>query len=326
MSNDTFPAERGRALLIFPLSFYSFVQVIQKAMAALGYDVVVANHEYPNNALGKILGKLRVFWLLEAFTERVFRRDYIANKGYALVVIVKGRGMSTRLLQELHRVARRIVAYNFDSFGYNPAPLRWYKETDKYCTFDYVDADKHALSIVELFSSIPDGEAPKNVLYDVSAIMRNHSNRLRFLDAVLKLWPGNRNYIYIFEQNIFNFVINAVRNPGLYLKYWRNIYFKSLPYNDYVSVLRNSYFTLDYAHPKQSGITVRCFEALSVQTKIITNNRYIKRNPCFNDRNTIVFDGKTGVAEARNLFEKIKYDIVPGYHRTVSDFLRDLLA
>src|ERR1700733_7663612 len=116
---DSHDMEKGaKALLIFPNSFYSFADVILKAMTAKGYDVVVANDEYPKNAFGKILGKLRFFWLLSSFTERVLYREYIAGKHYDLILIVKGRGISNRLLGKFHRVCPRIVAYNFDSFGY----------------------------------------------------------------------------------------------------------------------------------------------------------------------------------------------------------------
>ena len=47
-------APRGKALLIFPQSFYSFADVIRKGLVDMGYEVVLANDEYPQNMLGKI--------------------------------------------------------------------------------------------------------------------------------------------------------------------------------------------------------------------------------------------------------------------------------
>ncbi len=326
MTNGKPVGRRGKALLIFPKSFYSFADIILNALSVVGYDVVVANDEYPMNMFGKILGNLRIFWLLSAITERVLYREHISNQFYDLVLIVKGRGISNRLLAKLHQSAATIVAYNFDSFSYNPAPLRWYKNVDKYCTFDYVDSEKYSIPLVELFSSLPVPEMPKRTFYDVSAILRNHSNRLKYLDAVLNVLPSEKTYIYIFELNILTFAINFLRNPVLYMRYWSNIHFKPLPYQDYVAVLKNSEFTVDYAHPKQSGITTRCFEALSVQTKIITNNSFVQYNAFFDDCNTVIFDGKTGLNDAQKHFESLKGSIPPRHHRTVSDFLGDLLA
>ena len=53
-------------------------------------------------------------------------------------------------------------------------------------------------------------------------------------------------------------------------------------------MLKRSIFTLDFAHPKQSGTTIRCFESLACRTKIISNNKYILKNPAFNHNNVII--------------------------------------
>jgi hypothetical protein len=320
-------AVRRKALLIFPESFYSFADGIMKAMSAAGYDVVIANHEYPKNFIGKILGNLLIFRPLYIATKRVLYRNFVASRHYDLVLIVKGRGISRQVVEMLRHATPKIVAYNFDSFGYNPSPISWYKCVDKYCTFDYLDSEKYSIPLVELFSSVSTAETPKQAPpYDISAILRNHSNRLKYLDAVLSALPDKKAFIYIFELNIFTFVLNFIRNPVLYMKYRSNIHFKPLPYSDYVSVLLNSNFTLDYAHPKQSGITVRCFEAASTQTKIVTNNSFVRYHPFFNDENTLIFDGTTGLAQLRERFESISNSVPPKHHRTLKHFLDDLLA
>ena len=315
-----------RVLLLFPISFYSFARVVEKELTAVGYNVTLANDEYPANFIGKILGKLRLFGLLSVLTEREIWYRYLTNRRYDLVVIVKGRGMGKSLLERMRAAKSRIVAYNFDSFAYNPNPLRWYRHVDKYCTFDYVDADKYSLPVVELFSSFPVDDEPKRVVYDLSAILRNHSSRLRYLDDVLKLIPHGSNFIYIFEHNPIYFIINFLRNPVLYVRYLRYIHFKPLPYSDYVAVLKNSDFTLDFAHPKQSGITLRCFEALSAQTKIITNNGFVKRNPIFHAANAIIFNQDIGPDDFSDKYRMLKGSSVPKHHRTVADFVGDLLA
>jgi hypothetical protein len=319
--------EGCRALLLFPLSFYSFARVVEKELTASGYTVTLANDEYPANVVGKILGKLRLFGLLSLLTEREIQHRYLKDRRYDLIVIVKGRGMGKSLLERMRSAKSRIVAYNFDSFAYNPSPLRWYRHVDKYCTFDYADADKYRLPIVELFSSFSIGEEPKRIVYDLSAILRNHSSRLRYLDHVLKLIPQGKMFIYIFEHNPVYFIFNFFRNPVLYVRYLRYIHFKPLPYSDYVTVLKNSEFTLDFAHPKQSGITLRCFEALSAQTKIITNNGFVKRNPFFHAaNNAIIFNQDISPDCFSEKYRMLKGSSVLKRHRTASDFMGDLLA
>lgn len=107
MTNSDAEGERRKMLLIFPITFYSFADGILKALSAGGYDAVLANHEYPSGMLGKILGNLKFFRMLSFITERVLYRDYIAGKRYDLVLIVKGRGVSRKLIEKLRHVTPR---------------------------------------------------------------------------------------------------------------------------------------------------------------------------------------------------------------------------
>jgi len=50
------PCAEKRALLIFPQGFYAFADVIRAGLSLLGYDVIIANDEYPRSVVGKILG------------------------------------------------------------------------------------------------------------------------------------------------------------------------------------------------------------------------------------------------------------------------------
>ena len=317
--------ESKKCLLIIPKSFYSFHEYLEQTLNNLNYDVSIANEEYPENTIGKLMGKLHIPLLL-TITKKVITRDYLNGKKYDLVLIIKGRGMSKSLIDELKKASPVIIGYNFDSFKYHKAPLNWYMYLNKYCTFDYRDAEKYSLPVVELFSSISKVQGPKAIEYTVSAILRNHSDRLKYIDNVLKLINAEKTYIFIFEQNAFTFCINFFKNPLLYLKYKKYISFKSLRYQDYIDVLQKSNFTIDYAHPKQSGITMRCFEALSTKTKIISNNSYLKRSPYFNDNNAIIYNETTNNGFLKDQFEKI-FNVKPaGFHRTISDFIHDLIA
>jgi hypothetical protein len=312
-------------LLIFPKTFYSFARVLAAGLEQRGYGVVTANEEYPENAFGKILGKLGLHTLLAWTTERAISRKFLQGRNYELVVVVKGRGLGTRLVERLRSSGARVVAYNFDSFGYHGAPLRWYRDVDRFATFDYADAEKYGLPRVDLFSSLPEPMAPKELRYDVSAILRNHSDRLEYLDSVLRALGPQRVFVFIFEQNVFTAVLNLLRSPRLYAKYWGRISFKSLPYTDYAEVLRSSEYTVDYAHPQQTGITIRCFEALSAQTKVITNNPYVTRNAAFVDAMPIVRRDCADDTRLRDAFTRDRGRIPPRVVRSVTDFMDELL-
>jgi hypothetical protein len=316
---------KKKCLIIMPSGFYSYSAFLREAFLSLGYIPTISHDGYPNSIIGGIMGKLHIPLLL-IVTNKVITQKFIKDETYDLVLIIKGRGMSISLLKKLKQICPKIIGYNWDSFNYDKAPLMWYKYVSKYFTFDYRDAEAHNLPVVELFSFIPDSPKPKTWKYEISVMGRNHSKRLQFIDEVLSNIPTEKKFIYIYEMNIFTFFENFIKNPFLYLKYKKYIFFKFLPYKDFTEILLNSNFIIDYAHPSQTGITVRCFEALSCQTKIITNNPFINRYEYFNATNTIVFNKSSDPSIFKDQYDRI-YNQVPLKHkRTIYNFISDLIS
>jgi hypothetical protein len=315
---------KKRCLLIIPRSFYSFAKVIENGLRDLGYDIIVANDEYPEGIFGKIMSKLD-FALTRWITRVIIKKKYLADQHYNLVLVIKGRGIDEKTATELTLHGDVVLGYHFDSFGYDRGPARWIKCLPRVCTFDYRDAKEHDLTVVELFSSMPEVIKSGGQAHDISAIMRNHSDRLMYLDMVMKAFKNKSAFIYIFEANVFTFVVNFVRHPLLYLKYRNYISFRSLPYDDYVHAIANSDFTIDYAHPKQTGITIRCFEALGAGTRIITNNPSIRNCSLFDNAEVIVFPVGSDIQGLINSIANCDIKRVDAVQRTVKDFLLDLI-
>jgi|TARA_B110000091_G_C13809164_1_gene474072 hypothetical protein len=314
----------GNCLLIFPQSFYSFSNYIKNHLTSIGYDVETINDEFPDNTLGKIMGTLQMS-IHTSISEKVITEKYVNGKTYDLILIFKGRGMSKSLIEKFKLISPKVIAYNFDSFSYFKNAKSWYKSVNSYYTFDYKDAKDFCLPIIELFSSLPLSTNKKEIKYSVSAIVRNHSNRIKFIDNVLVGLNEKSTFVYIYEKNIISFAVNFFKNPVLYIKYRKMIHFKTLSYDEYINVLNQSDFTIDYAHPKQTGITIRCFEASSCRTKTITNNAFVLNNSNFNSTNTIVFNQHTNMDDFKNNYKRIKNILPKLYNRSIGDFMTELL-
>lgn len=283
---------RPTCLLLMPLTFYSFPKAFCRALEALGYNVVLANDEYPANPLGKALNKLDLA-VGRRWTRRVVNRRFLSGRHYNLVVIIKGRGVGPELVADMRRCSDRIVGYHYDSLAYEPASAHWGSEVDRVSTFDYRDAAANGWPVVELFSATrpPDPRPP--VRYRVSAILRNHSHRLVFVDRVLSRMGREGALIYLYEKDVLSFAFNALRHPLLYWRWRRQIHFTPMDYEAYAQVLAQSRFTLDYAHPKQTGATMRSIEARSLGIVLITNNTAILDSPTFDRRGVVVWrDGE----------------------------------
>lgn len=312
-------------LLIIPKKFYFFEKNITDALENKGYKVTVSNDEYPEGFIGKIIGKLQ---LPIIFTEtyKTIYKQYLKDKSYDVALIFKGRGISEKLILAIEKSVKKVIAYNWDSFKYNSGPLKWYQSVSHYFTFDYGDATKYNIPVVELFTSFTaDSPGHKNIKYDLSYVVRNHSERLQYIDSVLNILKPESVFIYIYEMNIFTLIENFIKNPRLYIKYKKYIYNKPLNYADYTNAINVSAFTVDYAHSDQTGITMRCYEAIKMNTKLITNNAYINKSEYFNLSNTIVYN----LNEAEDILlkgiDRCKSLPFVAKTRDINDFISEIL-
>ena len=312
-----------RCLLITPKHFYTFHDFLSEELVCRGFEVDVVNDEYPENIVGQLLGNFLPY-LSKLITFKFMQKHLAKHSEYDLVIIMKGRGISVKTVNLIKKHTKRIIGYNFDSFRYNSSPLKWMKIVDKYATFDHLDSKDYNIEKIELFSSAPNIE-PAVKTIDLSVVLKNHSDRLLYLDQISRLFPRITSEIFIYEKNLFTFVRNVLVHPRLVFKWRKYISFKPLDYSSYLNLINRSMYTLDFAHPKQSGTTKRCFEALACGTKIITDNNYVLANPIFNESNVIIHL-LNGCAE--NLFElmKEKSKIHGEFEtRTVGDFIDELL-
>lgn len=313
-----------RCLLVTPLSFYSWHSAVKLELENIGYKVDIINDEYPNNTLGLIIGNIlnRISQKLTLKTVRTFLKS---QAQYDLILIFKGRGVSSDLVDDFNRHSKRTIAYNFDSFGYFPNSLKWYKKVSSYKSFDYVNSQQYGLKQVDLYSDKKLEEiVPKTI--DISCIMKNHSDRLKYLDEVYGYLGSDYNFkILIYEKNIFTYLRGAIKNPYLFYKWRKSISFVGLTGDEFFSVLASSKYTLDYAHPTQSGLTMRSFQAFACGTKLISNNKHL-RNCELVDENAFYIHPLNGHADTlvKHIRENInkKSTIV---FRGISEFINDLL-
>jgi len=314
-----------RCLLLAPLTFYSFHSILAAALEQRGYAVDLLNEEFPANSFGKVLGKLALP-ALRVLTLAGLKKRLNAREPYDLVVIIKGRGLGPAALRYLRTRARRIVGYNFDSFEYNPSARDWHFLTDHFATFDIEDARQTNLPLVHLFSAAQYLDPMAPPIYDLSIVQRVHSDRLAYAVKMLDALPnGARSFVFLFQGSKLLFLLGVLRHPLLYRKLWAHISFTPLSYSRAMQVLAQSRITFDYAHPRQSGITVRCFEAQSLGTAILTNNRHAVESGMFQP-GSIVYIAPNATPEAirRSLDELAAMAPTPTA-RTQNDFLDDLL-
>lgn len=317
-----------RCLLISPLAFYTFHDMVADALRARAYHVDLINEDYPFNVVGKIIGKvgskLSALSLSRWLTLKAFRKRLENEDRYDLVIIIRGRGMGRELLEYLRTKTDRIVGYNFDSFRINPSPLDWRDLTDKFATFDIHEAKKYNAPLVHLFSgAMPDllCLVPE---YDLSVIMRLHSSRLAYLEEVLDALPEAKTFVFLYEPGYVTFLFGFLRKPRLYFKFRSLISLTPMSYREALTRMAKSHVTLDFAHPMQSGMTLRCFEARSLGVRILSSNPSILNCNLFDTGGVGLHMLGGDKAMLQATFARLRDAPAIAQQRDTQDFLDDL--
>lgn len=312
-------------LLITPLGFYSWHSTIANELSSRGFLVDLMNDEYPEGLFGVLLGNF-FNTVSQKITQKKFNDFFTQSyKRYDLTIIFKGRGVSSELLETISLHSDRVVGYNFDSFNYFDKPLKWFKNIDSYKTFDFVDSAMYKLQRVDLFSDHRIDCIPEKKI-DISCVIKNHSDRLVYLDKIYALLGEDIIFkVFIYETNILTLFRNILQHPLLIFKWRKHIFFKGLNQAEYFKIMSTSKFTIDYAHPSQSGVTMRCFQAAACGTRVITNNDYVKETSSLNRDNFFIYklgEDTKGLSlfVENNLF---KQPLVS--YRGIGDFMDDLL-
>ncbi|OZA19997.1 MAG: hypothetical protein B7Y02_00170 [Rhodobacterales bacterium 17-64-5] len=313
-----------RCLLITPLTFYTFHERLKAALEGFGYSVDLMNEEYPSNIVGKIFAKLALT-LVRRTTLGALRKHLSEHPRYDLVLIVKGRGLGPRAIKLLKQHADRVVGYNFDSFRFNPSPLDWHALADRYATFDIVDAQSNSLPLVHLFSAATGVAAASAPSYDISIVMRIHSDRLAYVDRVLRSAAGRPVFAFLYAPSWLAFLPHAIRSPVSAFRLRQHISFTPLSYERAMGAISNSRATLDYAHPLQSGITVRCYEALSMGVPVITNNAYVANSGVFPEGAVETFPLNGPPDQLTRIMARFDECRIKPTLRTIDEFIAELL-
>jgi len=312
-----------RCLLIAPLHFYQFAERVAKGLQARGYDVVLLNEEYPMSISGRVLGYFFTP-LIRKTTFTYFARLIENETKFDLVVIIKGRGMSARLIQLFKDKCGRVAAYNYDSFKRNPAALAWFRNVGNFKTFDIDDAENYGLSLLHLFSDAqPQRDVKKRYL--VSVIQRLHSDRLQYACRLAEAVPQEQRFIFLYEWSKLTLIIGFLRSPVLYIRMRKYISMTPLSYTDAMRRMSESEVTFDYAFPRQSGITVRCFEAQSLGVAILTNNRAAVDSGVFDNGSIAHLSADADPDTVRRLLADLAARPPKPKARTLDNFLDELL-
>ena len=172
----------------------------------------------------------------------------------------------------------KIVGYTWDSRKNNPRFYILEKYMDKRYTFDLNDSLKYSIPHLPLFYFKSNNQIKRREESEITKIAffgTVHSERLDWIKLLVKL-SNLMNFefdYHLFVRSKTEFHLLSQKNKSDGLKFsTESLTFKELSFR-----LDAADIIIDIAHPSQSGLTLRTFEALSRGKLLITNNKVIAK-------------------------------------------------
>lgn len=276
-------------LLIMPFFMAYEKSLVEKLNR--NYDVTVINGDseirkyrdaFYSTKLHRAVRKLFSF-LREIEQEKIIQEDTLIQKKFSIeidcydvIFIINGHGVSNRFYLELFEKnqASRKILYLWDDAQnlFKNSHIRLFDERYSY---NIDDCKQYGMKYLPMF--VQSGYVGHEDIneYDIAIIASAHENRIKTVKKLYKRYKDKyKFFIYFFDpQGTTNFFS----------------YKESMPYNEYISILKKSRVVLDIPNSVQTGPTTRAFDALLTDTKVLTTNSSLSRYP-FWSNNTMFFD------------------------------------
>ena len=214
------------------------------------------------------------------------------DKSIDVVFIILAYDFFPENIKELKRtfIKAKFVYYAWDSIKNFPIIELLARECDKVYSFDPHDCKTHDYKFLPLFF-VKKGCANEKK-FDCCTIMNFYPSKSEGLKKILKIIPPN--------SNIFKYLVLKSRLYYLYFKIKYKDEFKNFHMNYFkyrpltrkqtYEIFSNSKVVLDIPLANQNGLTIRTFEALALNCKIITTNKEIKKYEFYSSDNIYVID------------------------------------
>ena len=312
-------------ILFINRSFFQYDKMIEEYIRKKGHKV----YSYTTLPSIKYVGRL-VFW------KAMIKKRYLCRKNIVFALSIAQQYDMIKSLKRNHidinavfvlsgQTVRAEILANLKEM-YPKAIFLWYlwdnihfideydhnkQFFDKLISFDFVDAQKEKIKFLPTFYI--SREIPTRKKYLICHVGSAHKERVKILAEYKKKIDCSNWFIYLYaskEEIIRN------RNIPEWNEMRQYIHSRKLEYKEVIRILAESFATIDIPYNYQTGLTLRTYEALGLNTKIITNNKNVKKYDFYRENNIFVFDDNEEVPPEsfwNEPFEKLPMSIYSKY-------------
>jgi hypothetical protein len=285
----------GKTILLFCPRFFGYEKEIKLALENLGAKVIWFDDRPSNTFLSKVIIRVNKKLIGRKIT-KYYKGilNEMCGKKIDYLFFVNPESISFKSLLAIKNAFpdAKSVLYMWDSFNnrrYNTELLSLFD--DKY-TFDPSDASRYGMKFRPLFYIDTYKQKANAIIkkYELLFVGTAHSDRYNYTRKMLKDNDLKNTKMYFFLNSKAVFFFRKYINLSLAKVKYKDISFRYLTHEDIAKLMEQSTAVLDINHPRQIGLTIRTFEALGAQRKLVTTNKSIVNYDFYDKSNILIID------------------------------------
>ena len=298
ITDNTPDVSDKKIILIMPPDFGVY-QVIEQNLRYMGFEqVTVISPLFRYKTKDRILNFIQKTFLGNKDYKKQLIDDYytaevsqtlssFAPKSIDYAIVIRPDKLDLNTIEKIHNTAHKVVAYQWDGLARFPKVFKVINQFQRFFVFDLEDYHRYRyqypnlLPCTNFYFDMPEESVSVNeneVLY-VGAYMKDRIQSLiRVVDALSQ-------YNLTLNINLFY----GRKTPPISHSHLSFIS-KGISYAENLKITKKAAVILDIKTVEHNGLSLRIFEAIKYQKKLITDNKSIMQYDFYHPNNFYVIE------------------------------------
>jgi hypothetical protein len=287
---------QNKKILFLTTNFFQYEKSIIQEMEKLGATVDFYDERPSNNNFGK--GVIRVAPRLFSWKTNRYYNQILSDtkdKKYDFFLLIKGEATPLSFLKKFRKQhpESSCIFYAYDSVEEYPKFLKLQQYFDKVFTFEARDSQKYNWHFRPLFYiDAYQTKVTTHKIYDLSFVGSAHTDRYFISEKIEKELHKNKlsSFFYYYAPSRIIFYLKRIFDSHFKKFDIRKINTQPLSHESISKIYQQSIAILDINKPFQFGMSMRPFESLAAERKLVTTNPEIIHYPFYNPNNILIID------------------------------------
>jgi len=283
----------NKKILFIAPEFYDYPKRIKNEMENLGAIVYfVPDQQY--DLLDDFLKYFSIYFRGKYSNKILLKNILKISLSIDYVFIIRGGLLSSNVMLFIREnfYKATFISYQWDSMLSNPNFLKIKNYFSKIYSFDRKDSVKYGFLYLPLFFSnrISSLNCIQKNKFDFVFVGNDHGDRYLILEKIFKQVSSKYiTYFYLTTSKLGYLIrmFNKNKYPNIKLNKFK---FSTLSYEKVMEILNETKCVIDINSSSQEGLTIRTFEALTLNKKLITTNNNIVLEEFYNEKNILVIN------------------------------------